>query len=328
MRAVFYTTQGEAAQVLQYGHLDTPLPGVGEVRVRLRCSGVNPSDTKSRRGGPNRPMAASTVIPHSDGAGDIDAVGEGVETARIGERVWVWNAQWQRAFGTAAEFVTLPSEQAIVLPTGVGYAEGACLGIPARTALQAVRLAEIGPGKAILIAGGAGAVGNYAVQIAKARGATVLTTVSSAEKAKHAIAAGADYVLNYRDEDVAARVQTLTGGVDAVVEMDLAANANLYPGILKPHARVAIYGTSALESVLPTFALMRNSVQLRMVWVYELNDEDSRNIFADLEALLRAGSLRHNVAQRLPLSEAARAHELVEQGAVIGNVVLDIAEFS
>lgn len=328
MRAIYYTMQGEARQVLQYGSLSTPVPGVGEVRVRLRCSGVNPSDTKSRRGGPNRPIAAPTVIPHSDGAGDIDAVGEGVDTSRIGERVWVWNAQWQRPFGTAAEYVTLPAEQAVGLPAGVSYAEGACLGIPARTALQAVRLAEAGPGKVILIAGGAGAVGNYAVQIAKVRGATVVTTVSSEEKAKHAIAAGADYVLNYREEDVAARIQTLTGGVDAVVEMDLAANAGLYPKILKPHASVATYGTSALESVLPTFALMRNSVQLGMVWIYDLNGEDRKKTHAELDALLSDGCLRHNVAQRLPLSETVRAHELVEQGAVIGNVILDIGDFS
>jgi NADPH2:quinone reductase len=325
MRAIHYTVQGEAAQVLQYAEHGVPVPGPGEVRVRLRASGVNPSDTKSRRGGPNRPIAAPLVIPHSDGAGDIDAVGEGVDPGRIGERVWVWNAQWQRAFGTAAEYVALPSAQAVPLPPGLDYAEGACLGIPARTALQAVRLSEACPGKVVLVAGGAGAVGHYAVQIAKARGATVVTTVSSARKAEHARGAGADVVINYREEDVVARVQSLVGRVDAVVEMDLAANARLYPGILKPHARVANYGTSALESTLPTFALMRNSVHLRMIWAYDLGSEDGPAVIGELDALLRAGALKHTVAKRLPLAEAAHAHELVEQGAVIGNVVLDIA---
>ena len=325
MKAIHYTVQGDAAQVLRYSELEVPIPGPGEVRVRLRSSGVNPSDTKSRRGGPNRPIAAPLVVPHSDGAGDIDAVGEGVDPGRIGERVWVWNAQWQRAFGTAAEYVALPAAQAVALPPGLDYAEGACLGIPARTAVQAVRLAEAGPGTVVLVAGGAGAVGHYAVQIAKSRGATVVTTVSSAEKAEHAKAAGADLVLNYREEDVVARVQSTVGRVDGVVEMDLAANARLYPGILKPHARVASYGTSAMESMLPTFALMRNSVHLRLIWIYELSSDDLRAVLGELDALLRSGALHHTVAMKLPLAEAVRAHELVEHGAVIGNVVLDIA---
>src|SRR5277367_3084088 len=173
MKAAYYVKQGPARDVLQVGDRQTPEPGPGEVRVRLRASGVNPSDWKSRSGR-GAPMLAPLIVPHSDGAGDIDKVGAGVSN-RIGERVWVWNGQWQRPFGTAAEYIVLPSAQAVPLPTAVGYAEGACFGIPALTALQAVRLAELTPASTAMIVGGAGSVAHYAIQFAKLRGARVLT---------------------------------------------------------------------------------------------------------------------------------------------------------
>src|SRR5262249_43580866 len=236
MRAVFYTEQGPAVAVLKTGEQPAPQPGPGEVRVRLRASGVNPSDWKTRRGGFGRALAFPLIIPHSDGAGDIDAVGEGVPQSRIGERVWIWNGQWKRASGTAAEYIALPSAQAVPLPAGVDYAEGAGFGIPALTAIQAVRLAEAGPGMTILVHGGAGAVGHYAIQFAKRRGARVFATVSGEAKAKLAAEAGADATINYRAENVGERVKALTGGVglDAVIDMDLAANAKLLPVILRP----------------------------------------------------------------------------------------------
>src|SRR4051812_4705030 len=155
MRAAFYSRQGSAHEVLQIGEQPTPAPGPGEVRVRLRTSGVNPSDWKVRRGGFGRGLLAPLIIPHSDGAGDIDAVGPGVAD-RQGERVWVWNGQWKRAHGTAAQYIVVPSAQAVSLPANVDYAEGACLGIPALTAIQAVRLAKLDRGSTVLIAGGAG----------------------------------------------------------------------------------------------------------------------------------------------------------------------------
>jgi NADPH2:quinone reductase len=198
MRAAFYQRQGPAKEVLQLGELPTPEPGPGEVRVRLRYSGVNPSDWKSRLGGGGRKMIAPLIVPHSDGAGDIDAVGKGVPGGRIGERVWIWNGQWKRPLGTAAEFIALPSAQAVAMPAGLDYPQAACLGIPALTAMQAVRLAQVAPGQTVLVQGGAGSVGHYAIQMAKARGATVLATVSSADKAGHARAAGADHVIDYR----------------------------------------------------------------------------------------------------------------------------------
>jgi NADPH:quinone reductase len=328
MQAAFYTRQGPASEVFTVGEQPTPQPGPGEVRVRLRTSGVNPSDFKTRKGGPGRPpLAWPLVIPHSDGAGTIDAVGAGVPEGRIGERVWIWNGQWNRPFGTAAQWIALPSAQAHSMPDSLGDAEAACLGIPAFTALQAVRLAQLQPGMTVLVAGGAGSVGHYAIQFARRKGATVLTTVSTDAKAGHALRAGADHVIRYRDEDVAARVKALTGGqgVDAVIEMDLTANARLYPACVRPHATLVVYGMGAMESTLPSFWLMRSQATMKFVFIYEISDADRQAGLRELDALLREGAVLHTVGQRLPLAEIARAHDLVEQGQVLGNVVLDIA---
>lgn len=326
MQAAFYTRQGPAAEVLQVGEQPLPQPGPGEVRVRLRTSGVNPSDWKGRKGGSGRALGFPVVIPHSDGAGVIDAVGEGVPASRVGERVWTWNAQWNRAGGTAAQWIALPSAQAVTMQLGLDDAAAACLGIPLMTAVQAVRLAQIRPGMGVLVAGGAGGVAHYAIQAAKARGATVFTTVSGDAKAAHAEAAGADHVINYRTEDVAARVQALTGGqgVDAVLEMDLSSNARLLPGVLRPRGTIAVYGVSQHQAEMPVFWLMRNMVTLRFIYVYELTEAERAAVLDEMDTLLRGGKLQHAVALRLPLSEVVRAHEVVEQGGVIGNVVLDI----
>jgi NADPH:quinone reductase len=325
MRAAYYSEQGAARDVLRLGEQPTPEAGPGEVRVRLRTSGVNPSDWKVRRGGFGRGLIAPLIIPHSDGAGDIDAVGADVPD-RIGERVWIWNGQWKRPHGTAAEYIVVPSAQAVRLPQNVSYAEAACLGIPALTAVQAVRLAAIGRDSTVLIVGGAGAVANYAIQLAKLRGATVLSTVSSDIKAAHAQRAGADAIINYRDEDVGERVKALTGGrgVDAVIELDLTRNAKLYPSILHPHASVVVYGMSASEAAMPSLWMMQNSITLRLFLVYDLNDDDRAAGIAELSKWLEAGRLQHTIAQRFPLEGIADAHEVVERGEALGNVVLDI----
>jgi NADPH2:quinone reductase len=328
MQAAFYTRTGPASEVLQVGEQPTPEPGPGEVRVRLRTSGVNPSDYKTRRGGPGRPpLAWPLVIPHSDGAGVIDAVGAGVPATRIGQRVWTWNAQWMRPFGTAAQFVALPAAQAVPMPERLGDAEAACLGIPAFTALQAVRKAQIAAGQSVLVSGGAGSVGHYAIQFAKRQGATVLTTVSTEAKAEHALQAGADHVIRYRDEDVGARVQALTGGrgVDAVIEMDLTANVGLYPACVRPGGTIVVYGMGAMQAPLPTYWFMRNRITLKFEFIYEISDDDRAAGLRELDTLLREGALLHTVGLRLPLAEIARAHDLVEQGQVLGHVVLDIS---
>jgi NADPH2:quinone reductase len=327
MQAAFYQRQGPAKEVLQVGELPTPEPGPGEVRVRLRCSGVNPSDWKSRLGGGGRKMIAPLVVPHSDGAGDIDAVGEGVPASRIGERVWIWNGQWKRPLGTAAEWIALPSGQAVAMPPGLDYPQAACLGIPALTAMQAVRLARVGPGQSVLVQGGAGSVGHYAIQMAKARGATVLATVSSADKAAHARAAGADHVIDYRGENLLERVQAATSGrgVDSVIEVNLTANAASYPGVVKPHGQVIVYGITGAEAVLPALWAMQNSIAIKFFMIYDIPAADRLEGLAELDALLRSGKLAHTIAVELPLSDVVRAHELVEGGALVGNVVLRIS---
>lgn len=327
MQAAFYTRQGPAAEVLAVGEQPTPQPGPGEVRVRLRASGVNPSDYKVRKGGFGRALAYPLVVPHSDGAGEIDAVGAGVPASRVGERVWIWNGQWNRAFGTAAQYIALPAAQAVRMPDDLDYAEAACLGIPAFTALQAVRLADLGPRSRVLVSGGAGSVGHYAVQMARRKGATVIATVSNEAKGAHARRAGADHVVNYRTEDVGARVQALTDGrgVDAVIEMDLTANVAYYPAAVRPGATIAVYGMGQTEALLPTFWFMRNRITLRFAYIYELGEAERQSALAELDALLRAGALQHTVGLRLPLADIARAHDLVEQGGVAGHLVLDIA---
>jgi len=325
MRAAYYEANGAARDVLQVAMVERPEPAAGEVRVRLATSGVNPSDVKSRAG-TNRKMAYPRVIPHSDGAGTIDAVGAGVDPARIGERVWIWNGQWKRPFGTAAEFIALPAIQAATLPPETSFEAGACLGIPALTAWHAVM--QDGPvaGQTILVSGGAGAVSHYAIQFAKAAGATVLTTVSGPGKAAHALAAGADHAINYRQEDVGARVRDLTGGAgcDRVIELDITANARLLPVVLAPRGTVVVYGIGGAEAPLPAPFCLFTSATVKFFLVYELTAAERARAVAGVNGMLAAGRLQHAIGRTLPLDRIAEAHEAVEQGAVVGNVVLTL----
>jgi NADPH2:quinone reductase len=322
MRAGFYEKNGSARDVLQVGELPDQAPGPGEVRVRLATSGVNPSDVKARAG--TRPITVPRIIPHSDGAGEIDAVGQGVPASRIGERVWTWNGQWKRPFGTCAEHIVLPSALAVTLPPAVSFEQGACLGIPAMTASHAVDVAGAQSGRTVLVSGGAGAVGHYAIQFAKARGATVLTTVSSAAKADLAKAAGADHTIDYKRESVGERVKALTGGagVDAVVELDFAVNARLVPEVLAPRGRVVIYGNSRPVAEIPTMFCLTNQITLQSIFVYELTASERARTLAEIAVMLKTGKLIHNVAQAFKLDELAHAHEAVESGRVAGNVVI------
>ena len=327
MRAAFYERTGPAREVLQLADVATPEPGPGEVRVRLSTSGVNPSDVKSRAGLRSKELAFPRIVPHSDGAGTIDRVGDGVPAARVGERVWVWNAAWKRAFGTAAQYVVLPATQAVTLPASVPFDVGACLGIPALTALHAVRMDGGVEGKSVLVTGGAGAVGHYAVQMAKLCGASrVLASVSSDEKAMAALQVGADAVIDYRSEDVASRVRGLTGGqgVDRVVEVDFAANVNASLAVVRPEGDIVVYGSSRPEIAVPFFPAIVNNVRLRFFIVYNLAPADRAAAVELLTGWLRSGSLQHAVAVRLPLDSIAEAHELVEAGRAVGNVVLQI----
>ncbi len=325
MRAVFYERNGPARDVLKLGEFDTPRPGPGEVRIRLATSGVNPSDVKARSGS-TRKIAYPRVIPHSDGAGEIDMVGDGVASSRLGERVWLWNAQWGRPFGSCAEYITLPSTQAVRLPAHTGFEVGACLGIPAMTAYHAVAVSRAAPGTTLLIAGGAGAVGHYAVQFARSAGAIVITTVSSPQKADAARGAGADQVIDYKRENVGERVMAITGdkGVDATIELDIAANAKLIPQVLRPRGTVVVYGTGATESPVPLFFLLRNAITLKFVYVYELDAAERAAALTGIERALTAGTLITNIGATFPLAETVAAHEAVEQGQTLGNVVVKI----
>jgi NADPH2:quinone reductase len=323
MLAAWYEKNGTAKDVLHVGEMDTPKPGPGEVRIKLKTSGVNPSDVKNRAG-LTRKIAFPRVIPHSDGAGEIDAVGEGVAPARVGERVWTWNAQWKRPFGTAAEYVALPENQAVKLPAAISCEAGACLGIPALTAWHAIDIAGTAKGTTLLIAGGAGAVAHYAIQFAKARGATVIATVSSPEKAKIARDAGADDTIDRKTEDVRARVMALTkGGADAVIELDLTANAGLLPGVLRPRGTLVVYGTGPQVQFPGSFCLV-NNITVKFLLVYELTADERARAVADITRMLEANSLKHNVARTFPLADIVAAHEAVESGKVVGNVVMTI----
>ncbi len=323
MQAAYYERNGSAREVLRVGEVATPQAGPGEVRVKLSHSGVNPSDVKSRQGA-TRKIAYARVIPHSDGAGVIDQVGDGIAKSRIGERVWLWNGQWKRAFGTAAEYIALPAAQAVKLPDKVSFEAGACLGIPAMTASHAIWLANAAKGTTLLVAGGAGAVSQYAIQFAKAKGAQVITTISSPDKAKAARAAGADQTIDYKRDNIGERVMEITAkrGVDAVIEMDLAANAKLLPTVLRPKGSVIVYGTGAAEATLPAFFCLTQSIRLQFFLVYELDVATRERAVTAINRALDAGTLNHGIAQpTYALADTAAAHEAVEKGT-IGNVIV------
>lgn len=325
MLAAWYERNGNARDVLVVGEMPTPEPGPDEVRVAIHASGVNPSDVKSRRG---RPLAWPRIVPQSDGAGIIDAVGKGVDHSRIGERVWIWNGQWKRSFGTAAEACVVPSAQAVRLPDKTGFAAGACLGIPALTALQAVRL--LGPiaGKTILITGGGSSVGHYAAQFAKARGARVIATASAA-KADHARTAGADFVVDYQNKDVAKVAKDLTQGrgVDGIIDMDFSSTAKLIAeAVMAPHSTAVFYGSNVAGDVALNFpAMLWNSYGLKSFVVYELRPDDRKALNAELATILDNNAVKHSIGPRFSLRDIVKAHEAVEDGKAIGNVVIDVA---
>lgn len=325
MKAAFYTRTGAARDVLQWGDLPEPESGPGEVKVRLHWSGVNPSDVKSRADLRGRGMPFPRVTPHSDGSGVIEAVGAGVPAARLGRRVWVWNAAWGRPDGTAAECIVLPSAQVVDLPEGVPMEAGACFGIPALTALHAVRGYGGVAGQRVLVAGGAGAVGHYAVQFARLLGARqVIASVSSAAKAQVALEAGAHAVVDYRQESLATRVAELTGGegLDRVIEVDVAANGALDAEMLKPGGCAVVYGSGKPGFELPFFPQIAKNLSWHFFIVYALSPADRAAAEATLRGLLEEGRLQHLIARRVDLHDLAAAHEAVESGELVGNLVV------
>ena len=324
MRAAWYSHNGEAKDVIVVGEMPTPEPGPGEVRVRLHTSGVNPSDVKSRRA---RPLTDPRIVPHSDGAGVIEAVGAGVAASRVGERVWIWNGQWARPLGTASEWMVLPSAQAVWLPDGTDFAAGACLGIPALTALQAVRLAGELKDKTVLVTGASSAVGHYITQLVTQAGGRVIGTVGSSVKAAHAQAAGMQEAIFYKTEPVAERVKALTNGqgVSVIIDMDFSSTAQLVAaGALKAHGTVVCYGSNAPEVPVNFRALLFGSMTLKFFLVYDLTPEDRAWGLARLTELLQTGQLQHSIGPRFALAQMVQAHEAVEGGQALGNVVVDL----
>lgn len=326
MKAVWYERFGPADEVLIYGEMSDPEPGPGEVLVRVRASGINPSDVKLRAGArPGAVMAYPRVVPHSDGAGVIEAVGTGVDPGRVGERVWLWNAGWQRAMGTAAEYVALPARQAVPLPNGTSFAEGACFGIPAITAWYALfgDGADL-EGQTVLVTGGAGTVGRYACQMAKLAGARVITTVSSAEKAAHSMA---ETWINYRETPVAEAVMGLTdgAGVDRIVEVDFGANQAASLEVIKSGGVIASYASAAdMAPTLDFYPFMFRNVTLRMLIVYHFDGAKRRRAEAELTGWLRDGRLSHAVVPGGTLEDTAKAHDMVARGEKLGTVVVDV----
>ena len=327
MQAAWYERNGAAAEVMQVGEKPTPEPAAGEVRVKLHYSGVNPSDVKSRMA---RPLGGPFIIPHSDGAGVIDAVGAGVDASRTGQRIWTWNAQWQRHCGTAAEYVCLPSAQAVELPNGVSFQAGACMGIPGLTALQAVRIAGDVSNKTVLVTGASSAVGHYVTQMLKRLGACVIGTVGTEAKAAHAQAAGADHCLFYKTDDVVARVKAVTGGkgVDAIIDMDFSTTIQwMAQGVMRPHGHLVCYGSNPPADIPVSFRpMLFNSFTLSFFLVYELTPEDRMACLDALTQMLKHNPLIHTIAAEYSLAQVVQAHEAVESGKLIGNVVVRLED--
>jgi NADPH2:quinone reductase len=325
MRAAVYRSTGAARDVLRVEEIDRPEPGPGEVLVRVRASGVNPTDYKSRAGATARPVDEFQV-PHQDGAGVIEAVGPGVDQARVGERVWLWLAASGRRWGTGAEWSLVPARHAVPLPDGASFELGASLGVPAMTAHRC--LFADGPidGKTVLVAGGAGAVGHFAIELAKHAGARVVTTVSTPEKAELASKAGADLVVNYRDADAADQVKAFLPvqdrpAVDRVVEVALGANLALDLAVSGPSTVVVSYAADGPDPVLPVRACMNANVTLRFVLLYGVPDAALDAAVAGVSDALAAGALTELPAHRFPLSDIVAAHEAAESGAV-GKVIV------
>lgn len=325
MRAAWYESQGNPADVLKVGERDCPEPGPGEIRIRVHASGVNPSDTYGRSGRQG-PMAFPYVIPHQDGAGVIDKVGPGVHDNRVGERVWVYEATWNRQCGTAAEYCVVSAHRAVKLPDTTTFEEGACLGIPAMTAHRAVFADGPVNGQTILVTGGAGGVGSTAIQLAVWGGATVIATVSSDDKAQAARNAGAQHTINYRDQDVAAEVKRITGsGVDRIVEVDFGGNLATTLQVINPNGVVASYASRGVDKPeVPFRMLMVKNVTVHAILVYTMAETAKEATAADITRAIQDGKLKPMITSQLPLERIADAHAHVEQVSSIGNTVLQI----
>ncbi|WP_209723472.1 NADPH:quinone reductase [Asticcacaulis solisilvae] len=326
MKAAWYTRKGNPKDVLQVGELPDPTPGPGELLVRVRASGVNPSDTKNR-GGPS-PMAYALVIPHQDGAGEVIGAGSPDLEHRIGQRVWFYEAQLGRPHGSAAEYVVLPAHQVQPLPDHVKFEEGACLGVPAMTAHRSVFADGSVTDQVVLVTGGAGAVGRYAIQFAKLGGARVIATVSRDAQARSAKAAGADLVLNRKTDDLVAGIRNFTGqarGVDRVIDVAFGANLDLVMQVLNPRGVIATYASDEKpEPAIPFWSLIMLDATIRFVLVYVMDRAAHQAAAEAINTALEGKQLTHEIAQTYRLDEIPDMHRAQESGATIGKLILQV----
>jgi NADPH2:quinone reductase len=320
MKAALYRRTGPAAEVLRVEELDRPRPGPGEVLVLVRASGVNPTDYKARSGAVPRPVDGFQ-IPHQDGAGIIEAVGAGVNPGRVGERVWLLLAAAGRRWGTAAEWTVVPERQAVPLPGGASFELGASLGVPAMTAHYCLFCDGPVTGQTVPVAGGAGAVGHFAIELAKRAGARVVATVSSPGKAALAEKAGADLVVNYRSADAAQQIRAFAPTVDRVIEVALGANLALDLALARAGTTVVTYAAEAADPVLPVRACMTANLILRFVLLYGVPPAALDRAAADITAALATGDLTGLPVHKFPLDAIAAAHEAAESG-VVGKVIV------
>ncbi|MFI5064760.1 MAG: NADPH:quinone reductase [Streptosporangiales bacterium] len=320
MRAAVYDRPGPAAEVLRVTEADRPEPEPGEVRVRVHASGINPTDVKTRSGATGRPIDGFQ-IPHHDGAGVIDAVGPGVPDDRVGQRVWVWLAAFGRRWGTAAEWTVVPERQAVPLPEGASFELGASLGVPAVTAFHS--LFADGPVRdaTVLVAGGAGAVGHFAVQLAVWGGAAHVIATASPAKMQLAREAGAGHVFNYADPDAAGQIKSVAGPVDRIVEVALGANLGLDLAVSRPGTVVTTYAAPPGDPALPVRACMTANIVLRFMLLYTVPAAELDEAVSGIRAALAAGALTELPVHRYSLDDIVAAHEAVEKG-VTGKVLV------
>lgn len=325
MRAAWYSAFGPAESVFTVGHIGKPSPAENEVLVKLSFSGVNPSDVKARAGsrpGITKPQF-DQIIPHSDGAGIIESVGSNVDPARISEKVWIWNGQWQRPLGTAAEYICLPAEQAVKMPPKMSFETGATLGIPGLTAAHCTFAHGRVSGKTVLISGAAGSVGNLAVQLAKWDGAYVIATTSlhNAERAK---SAGADVVLNYAAPDLASQIiEVAPNGVDYAIEVEFGVNAALLAEVMKPNSQIVTYGSALdMSPTLPFGPMLFKALKIDIALIYILELEQRQKAIEKLHQAFAAGALKSGVHEIFELNEIASAHQAIEAGKRSGAVLI------
>lgn len=325
MKAAWYEKQGKAEDVLVVGEMDNPVPAAGEVRIRVAASGINPGDVKKREDAFGYGMPFPRIIPHSDGAGVVDLVGEGVPAEWLGKRVWCYGAQTYRPFGTAAEFTVVPLEQVGLLPDSVSFDQGACLGIPIITAHRAVHVGGSVTGKTVLVQGGAGTVGMTAIQFARQAGARVIATVRGESDREIPKTLGADHVFVIDDGFVERIKELAPDGVDHIVEVALAANIAADVALLGQGGSIATYATNSPVAPIPAWELVFINARLFFVGSDDVPKAAKAKAVEDTNKLLQDGWHDFKIAASLPLDAIAKAHQLVEQPVQPGRVVLRVA---